>query len=111
MFISAMTDPFLAGHGQALLAVADALRSTILNCWPRILDHYNAELLRSTIICWLNVCDAQAHDQMAEEPRLAGMLQAIAKLVTKGLDDSKGITTADLDQMIDDKPRLRALFH
>lgn len=111
MLSSIMTDPFLAQHSQCLLAVAVALRSTILNCWPRVLDHYGPEILRSTVVCWLNVCDNPTKDEAADEGNLREALRSIATLVSKGLQESNEGPLAVLRETIEDKPELRALFH
>ena len=110
MFSSVMTNPFLAQHTQCLLAAAEALRSTVLNCWPRLLDHHSAEVLRSTVVCWLNMCDSQPKDWAAKEKKLSETLRNIATLVSKGRDDSSEAPPAGLGQTIEDNPKLQALF-
>lgn len=112
MLSSIMVDPFLAQHSECLLAVALALRSTILKCWPRVLDRYGAEILRSTIMCWLNVCENPVKDQAAHETDLREALRNIATLVSKGLEGSnEEKPLASLRKTLEDKPELRALFH
>lgn len=110
MFSGIMMDPFLVQHPQCLLAAAEALRSTVLNCWPRIFDHHSAAILRSTILCWLNICDARPKNREAEEERLSETLRNIATLVSKSRGGSNGCTLEGLGQTIKAKPELRALF-
>lgn len=111
MLSSIMVDPFLAQQSQCLLAAVLALRSTILNCWPRVLEHYDAEILRSTIMCWLNLCDYPTKSEAADEADLRDALRSIAKLVSKGGEGSNESSLGPLSQTIEDKPELRALFH
>lgn len=103
-----MMDPFLAQHGQSLLAVSEALCSAILNCWPRALDRYRAEILRGVIVCWLN--DGEDGPK-AEGKMITETLRTIARLVSKSCDVSGGCSLSGLGQIIKDKPELRALFH
>lgn len=111
MLSSIMMDPFLVRHSHCLLAVALALRSTILNCWPRILNHYVAEILRSTIICWLNLCDNSTKYQATDEGNLRETLQSIVTLVSRGGEGFNEGPLAGLSRTIEDKLELRALFH
>ena len=108
MLTSAMTDPFLAQHCQSLLAASKALRSTIVNCWPRALDRHAAEILRGIVVCWLNSSEDR---QKVEGQGLAETLRTIAGLVSKSHDASNGRSLSDLSLIIEDEPELRALFY
>lgn len=108
MLTSAMTDPFLAQYGHSFLAVSEALRSTILNCWPRALDRHGAEILRGIIACWLSIGEDR---QKAEGQRLTETLRTIAGLVSKSRDASDGCSLSGLSQIIENEPELRTLFY
>lgn len=111
MFCGVMMDPFLAQYSRCLLVVALALRSTVLTCWPRVFGHYTAEILRSTIVCWLNVCDSPTKGQTTDEGDLKGTLRNIATLLSNGCGGVNEGPLAGLCEMIEDKPELGAILH
>ena len=110
MLSSIMMNPFLTQHSQCLSDVAAAFQSTMVNCWPRVLDQYSAEILRSTVVCWLNLCDAHVKGYAADEKRLREALRNLATLVSTSRDGSHGSYLAGLSRTIEDKPELLALF-
>lgn len=107
MVSNIMTDPFFSEHHECLLAATMALRTTIRNCWPQIFNNYSVDILRSIIVCWLNVYATQPLARAAKETELRETLKAMATLMRTS---QGGSNQTDLGQMVESKPELQPLF-
>lgn len=59
LFAPVLTDAFALAHVPAVVAAAQALNTTILNCWPRIVGTPHAEHIISIVSrCWINIHDS-----------------------------------------------------
>ena len=75
-----LTDPFATSRPSLLLIAVKTIRTTILNCWPRISEpRHRIEITSAIALSWTNVSqstteDFQSLEEIRRELSVAGKL-------------------------------------
>ncbi|OAA56014.1 hypothetical protein ISF_07612 [Cordyceps fumosorosea ARSEF 2679] len=112
LFTPVLTDAFALAYPPAVLAAAQALNTTILNCWPRIIGTPHAEHIISIASrCWINVHDQDSGDWGPELESLADELSKTMMLVaTLWKESDEVIPVEKLARIVQKAPSLKPLF-
>jgi len=107
-----LTDPFVLSNSTLLLATLKVTQSTILNCWPRMLEAvHRLELVKALSLCWLTV--ERELDQ--HETASTDMIAIKQELINTGgllIESVQGdmIVTDELKSLTSIEPSLTEMF-
>ncbi|KAF1733951.1 uncharacterized protein CRV24_005483 [Beauveria bassiana] len=112
LFAPVLTDAFALAYPAAVVAAAQALNTTILNCWPRIVGTPHAEQILNVVSrCWINIHDS-------DNDRNSSELEMLVKELTKTMtlmaslwkESDEPMPTEKLSQVVRKAPNLKPLF-
>ncbi|KAM3511166.1 hypothetical protein MY11210_005217 [Beauveria gryllotalpidicola] len=112
LFAPVLTDAFALAYPAAVVAAAQALNTTILNCWPRIVGTPHAEQILSVVSrCWINIHDSDNDRNSSELEMLVKELKKTMTLVASLWKESdEPMPTEKLAQVVRKAPNLNPLF-
>ncbi|TFA97521.1 hypothetical protein CCMA1212_010768 [Trichoderma ghanense] len=83
LFSTTLSDPFITAYPPLVCATAEALNTTLINCWPRFsTPGYIDQVIHTISLCWLNLQSSQLPTQDRDQIsahliRTSNILQAI----------------------------------
>ncbi|OAA51101.1 hypothetical protein BBO_01048 [Beauveria brongniartii RCEF 3172] len=112
LFAPVLADAFALAHPAAVIAAAQALNTTILNCWPRIVGTPHAEQILNVVSrCWINIHDSDNDRNGSELEMLVKELKKTMTLMASLWKDSdEPMPTEKLSQVVRKAPNLKPLF-
>jgi hypothetical protein len=107
-----LTDAFALAYPAAVIAAAQALNTTILNCWPRIVGTPHAEQILSVVSrCWINIHDSDNDRDSSKLEMLVKELKKTMTLVASLWKESdEPMPTEKLAQVVRKAPNTEPLF-
>ncbi|KAI0397811.1 hypothetical protein F5Y17DRAFT_454696 [Xylariaceae sp. FL0594] len=105
-----LTDPFGTKYPPTLLSAIRLLQEVLQACWPRM-PHYCNEVLRCTMLCWLNIEDDDAlqSDQLAKA-QLKQQLVKTMEMLTAVMNASSLDMLDRVSPLVTKEPQLQPLF-
>lgn len=112
LFTPVLTDAFALAYPPAVVATAEALNTTILNCWPRIVGTPHAEHIISVASrCWINVQGTSDELGGPEQEALTAELKKTMTLVASlWREADEAMPMEKLAQMVQMEPSLKSLL-
>ncbi|KAM3507375.1 hypothetical protein MY10362_001828 [Beauveria mimosiformis] len=112
LFAPVLADAFALAHPAAVIAAAQALNTTILNCWPRIVGTPHAEQILNVVSrCWINIHDSDNNRNGSELEMLVKELKKTMTLMASLWKESdEPMPTEKLSQVVRKAPNLKPLF-
>ncbi|KAI2638132.1 hypothetical protein GGS21DRAFT_488835 [Xylaria nigripes] len=106
-----LADPFGTKYPPALLSATQLLQAILQTCWPRV-PHYCNEIIKMTMLCWLNIEDEDDFPTNGKPTKAEIKLQ-----LTRTIEILSAIMTAaklDISEQVDllvaKNQQLRPLF-
>ncbi|KAM3440360.1 hypothetical protein NHJ13734_003299 [Beauveria thailandica] len=112
LFAPVLTDAFALAHPAAVIAAAQALNTTILNCWPRIVGTPHAQQILNIVSrCWINIHESDNDRNGSELEMLARELKkTMALMASLWQESDEPVPTEKLSQVVRKAPNLEPLF-
>ncbi|KAK8144705.1 hypothetical protein G3M48_005475 [Beauveria asiatica] len=112
LFAPVLTDAFALAHPAAAITAAQALNTTILNCWPRIVGTPHAEQILNVVSrCWINIHEPDNDRNGSELEMLARELKkTMALMASLWQESDEPMPTEKLSQVVRKAPNLEPLF-